>query len=149
MPSGRSRTNARVPDRLQRLISGDLKVEDLDDEEIMRGQLRSADGSFRGRPSAVVPRAFHDAIKAELVSRSDRKLQENLNEARATIVDLMLNKRTPAMVRLMAAQHVEARLIGPIPKEIQAKVETKKWEDVDGLLVDIEDDKDAPEISDL
>lgn len=145
MPSGSSRRNHRVPDRLEQLLSGAIKVEDLDDEEIMRGQLRSADGSFRGRPSAVVPRAFHDAIKAELVSRSDRKLQENLTDARTTIVELMLNRRTPAMVRLMAAQHVEARLIGPIPKEIQAKVETKKWEDVDGLLVDVDVEAEAEE----
>jgi len=139
VPSGSSRKNARVPDRLQQLLDGTIKVEDLDDEEIMRGQLRAADGSFRGRPSSVVPRAFHDAIKAELVNRSDRALQKNLADARTTMVDLMNNHRTPAMVRLMAAQHIEARLIGPIPKEIQARVETKKWEDVDGLLVDLDE----------
>lgn len=51
-----------IPDRYRMLMDGDITIDDLDEEEIMRGQLRNAAGDFRGRPPQFIPRTMMTQI---------------------------------------------------------------------------------------
>lgn len=126
-----------VPPRYEAFLSGELKVEDLDDEELRRGQLRDRDGGFKGRPSNVVPREFHKAIADELITRANGKMTRYIDVAVGVLMEIAENKRAPAVARNQAAIYLMERVVGKIPDKVQQEIVMKKYEnDLEAIVED-------------
>lgn len=139
--------------RLDMLISGELKVEDLTDEEIRRQQLMNSQGDFRGRPPMWVPREFAMAMQAEHFRRFKRDMSELVPDAVRAVKE-MLNSRhlSPGdAARLRAAELVMERNFGKVTQNVDQHVTVDKGKSfenyVEDALVDAEviDDLDAIE----
>jgi len=115
--------NYRVTGRYARFLAGDITVEDLDDEELARGRLRSSDGTFRGRPPTMLPTELVQAMKREWLGRAQEKLQTALlGSGIGTLVELA--KESPDdSVRLRAAQAIIERTMGKVPDKIEVAAE--------------------------
>lgn len=136
----------RISERMQAFLDGNLSVEDMDDEEIARGQFRSAEGDFRGRPSDFVPRKFHTALVAEQIRRWNFKVAQELDPALEALREIASGKhfsKTPADARMKAAIYLIERTAGKVPEKNEIKLEVQKWEeDIEGLLFDGSDEKE-------
>jgi len=128
-PRPRRKSNARVPDRYQQLIDGVITIDDLDEEEIIRGQLRDQNGHFSGHPPRAIPWTLHDALRATMEKRMQRKLMSSLPEVLDSLVRTARYDRSGA-ARVAAAQLILDRTLGKVPDkaEITTTV-TAKWED--------------------
>lgn len=113
----------RLQGRYAMLLQGVIKVEDLEDEELARGQLKAADGSWRGRPPKLVPRQLLDAMRGELVKRAHDNLQAALlGPGIKTLTDLAENAIDEG-VRLRAATAIIERVIGKVPDKVHIAAE--------------------------
>ena len=132
----------RINPKMQAIVDGTLDISELDDEEIRRGQFRSAQGTFQGRPTDMVPRKFHEALVRETIKRANLRMREELIPAINTLKEISENKRAPADARYKSAVYLIERVAGKVPEKSEVKVEVAKWEaDIEGLLY--EGDKDA------
>lgn len=130
-----SQSNGNAPDpnreekfylqgRYAALLRGELSVEDLDDEEVSRGQLRASDGTFRGRPPRVVPQDLVAAMRKEWLARAEAKLREALHDhGIGVFVELASNEMVDPAVRLRAADMIVQRTMGKVPDRIQIAAE--------------------------
>ena len=117
-------TYIRLQGRYALFIAGKITVEDLDDEELSRGQLRALDGSFRGRPPKVVPVELVQAMRREWLNRANTRLREALLEKGiGTLVMLADDARIDPAVRLKAAQMIIERTMGKVPDKIEVVAE--------------------------
>jgi len=126
--------------RMRDLAEGRLSVEDLDFEELQRGQLRDKNGNFTGRKPAILPRAWHERVAQELIRRGESEFRKNFNGALQAMVTLATNEKTPARERLAASQYVIERIMGKIPDKVETKSEITVFDQLvqDGsLLVDL------------
>ena len=135
--------------RTAQLLSGDLTIEELDDEEILRGQLRSADGSFSGNRRDMVPRKLADAFRRELIRRMEDRIAAHGIEAIETVVDVMRHGEGAQLSiheregsnRLKAAGMILDRIMGKPEQKTVVSGEVTIWQQAieDGsLLVDVE-----------
>jgi hypothetical protein len=108
-----------VSPRVQALLNGELDVSDLDNEELVRGYTRSADGTFRGRVPKVIPKAIHDRMVAELFQRSDAILRDSLIDAVETMRAVMTSPHADEGQRIKAAIWIFERLRGKTPDMLQ------------------------------
>lgn len=114
----------RLRGRYALFMSGKIKVEDLDDEEVARGQLRNAAGGFSGRPPTVVPAELVQAMRREWLSRAEEKLRNALLEKGiGTLTELAGSDRIDPAVRLRAATVLMERVMGKVPDKIQLAAE--------------------------
>lgn len=145
-----------MPPRYAALLAGDIKIEELDDEEIARGRLRASDGTFGGRPPVILPEQVRQMFKRELIRRMQGRFEDMAFEAIERMGITMKDgegsseSETEAGVtrtykegtgQAKAAQYIIERVMGPIPKEVTVKTEASPWEMVTqggGLVVDIE-----------
>ena len=124
-----------------RILNGDLKVEDLDVEELVRGRPRAADGSFRGAPPKMVPKAFHDACIRELMKRGQELYRDNYIEVIQVFVDIAKDTKQDASDRLRAAQYVWERIEGKIPQTVEFGAAQDPWQKlIDGIVAEVEDE---------
>ncbi|QLF84486.1 hypothetical protein SEA_RIE18_4 [Microbacterium phage Rie18] len=151
----RRRTKTRVVaererTRLELLVSGDLKIEELDDEEILRMQLKNANGDFRGRPPLWVPRSFALEMRAEFTRRFQGELNNMLPKALKAHKEILDSRHLAPgdAARMTAVKEVYDRTFGKVVQqtEVHATVEKKDFTDVVADVVmdlDIEEDEDA------
>jgi hypothetical protein len=139
--TGRPRTKAlvaRVPERYQAFVTGELSVEDLDDEEVFRGQIRNKNGTFSGTPPKAIPREFHQALVRELVTRMEQRFAQHVDLGYKTLVEIAANPRASADARYKSATYLIERVMGKIPEKQIVSATISKWEqDVEGLFVDV------------
>ena len=135
-----SKRNARVPDRYQALVKGEMSVEDLDDDELIQGRLRAVDGTFKGRVPNAIPRSLHKAVVKELVSRTERRLLADLEDMYAVLREIAEAPRAPAVARVQAATYLIERVSGKTPDKVEIHADVRKFEQLEGagLLMDIE-----------
>jgi hypothetical protein len=74
--------------RWQDYQAGRLKVEDLDWEELTRGQIRNASGNFRGGQPKVLPKAFHDELLRRAKEHGQEFFTRNVDVALNSLVNL-------------------------------------------------------------
>lgn len=124
----------RIPrdSRWAMLIDGRLSVDDLDDEELIRGQLRSKNGRFMGKPPTWVPRQFVEAMQRESVRRAADRWNHNLLAAQEELINIGHDQRVDAGVRLRALQYVIERSTGKIPERVEMSAQIKPWEQLMG-----------------
>lgn len=95
---------------------GKLPVSELDDEELSRGQIRKADGSFTA--NKVVHSDVHDQMVRKLFERSDEMLRANLLTAVGTFAEIAAGTAYEPQDRLKAAEFIFTRLRGKVPTEV-------------------------------
>lgn len=118
---------------MQEFIAG------LSNEELARGQLKAADGTFRGRPPSWVPRDFHREALRELMRRGRVLWQENYVEAVRVMTDIAMGKikgASPAE-RLKAAQYVVERMEGKIPDRVEVQVDAPWQEAIMDIVAEV------------
>ncbi|QLF84328.1 hypothetical protein SEA_KARATE_4 [Microbacterium phage Karate] len=137
----------REATRLELLIKGDLKIEDLDDEEILRMQLKNSNGDFRGRPPLWVPRAFALEMRAEFTRRFQGELNNMLPKALKAHKEILDSRHLAPgdAARMTAVKEVYDRTFGKVVQqtEVHATVEKKDFSDVVADVVmdlDMEED---------
>lgn len=141
------RTKRRIETtRLDMLISGELTIEDLDDEEIRKMQLRNKAGDFRGRPPLYVPHEMAMAFRQEHFRRFGREMAELVPDAIRAIRE-QLNSRhlSPGdATRLRAAELVLERNFGKVTQNVDQHVVVDKGKSFDDYvgeaLIDVEED---------
>ena len=109
-----------IPDdyetRWNRLLAGDLKVTDLDDEELARMRTRSRLGDFSGRPSKNIPRKLEQEMRAEFLKRQQQGLEDALPIALKALSDVA-NKGI-GRDRIAAAQILLERAMGKVAQTV-------------------------------
>lgn len=123
-------------------MSMDEFVAQLSPEELVRGQIKAKDGTFRGAPPMWVPRAFHRACIAELMRRGKRLWQENYLSAIETMTAIATGAggASPGE-RLKAAQFVIERLEGKIPERLIVTDEQPWALVLDDIVADVSDEQ--------
>lgn len=117
-------TYVRVTGRYALLLNGILKIEDLEDEELARGQLKDKNGQFRGRPPTMVPKELVQAMRREWLGRAESKLRAALMESGiGVLTELANDKSIDEGVRLRAAQTIIERTMGKVPDKIELRTE--------------------------
>lgn len=133
----RNSVTVHVSNRMQMFFNGEIKIEDLDDEEIRRGQFRSLDGDFKGRPSDMIPREFYNAVVRETIRRANNRFREEIEPAIETLHEIMENPRAPSDSRMKSAIYLIERVAGKVPEKNEVSIEVAKWEqDIDGLIIE-------------
>lgn len=130
----------RVPNRYQALVNGDIDIETITLEELLRGQLMDKNGKFTGRPPNVIPKAFHDMMVRELTKRMNAKFAGATEMAINTLMEIAGNPRAPADARFKAATYIVERLMGKVPDKQIVEATIAKWEiNLQGLIVDVDE----------
>lgn len=113
-----------MPSRYEMLMTGELKIEDLDDRELQRGQLLNRQGNFRGRPSNMIPRKFALAVQEEYKRRITLQMQDMLPSALKSLSSIVRFGDDVAAPRLPAVKEVLERTIGKVTdkKEVETTV---------------------------
>ena len=137
---GRKRTEGgyvKVNERMRKVISGEIALSELDEEELARGQLRGANGKFSGNAPLVVPRAMHAKMTTELFKRADDAMKSSLVNAVQTLTTIMESDLSDPKDKLKAAQWLIERVMGKTPEQLIVG-QQQPWEQ---LLVKITSDK--------
>lgn len=114
----------RMQGRYVDLIEGRILVEDLDDDELSRGQLKAKDGTFRGRPPRLIPNELVQAMRREWLGRAEAKLREALLKGGiGVLVELAENDTIDPAVRLRAADKIIERTMGKVPDRVTIATE--------------------------
>lgn len=100
--------------RMQALFLGELSVEELDDEELIRAMPRQPSGKF-GRPSKVLPRELHTRCVQELFARADARMQARILDVVDTMLAVATSEQASDSDRLKASQWIFERLRGKSP----------------------------------
>ena len=120
-PLDKKKINWELAPREVRWRYGKLPVDELNDEELSRGQIQREDGTWTNNPS--VPIEVHDEMVRKLFERADRRLQENLLDTVDSITEIAKGMAYEPADRLKAATWVFERLRGKVPTEIKIGVD--------------------------
>lgn len=116
-----------------------ISVDDLDIEELARGQLKDKNGRFTGRPPRLLPREIVDAMRNEHYKRVNGILESSLPDQVKTMIEISGNKKADPGVRLKAAIYVYERFMGKTPEKINITAETRVQDIVDDILYEVEE----------
>jgi len=127
-------------ERWSMLLDGTLTVHDLDDDEVRKMKVRSADGSFSGRgrrlPSHLIA-AFH----AEQIKRAKNVMHKSLVKA-AKLLDAVIDDPEASRAeQLKAADMILNRVMGKAPETIRVQADDKFTDllNAGGVLKDVRD----------
>lgn len=139
--SARRRQIDKLSPRMKDLEEGRISIEDLDMEELQRGQLRSADGRFHGPKPHHIPRAFHDAMQREISKRVQLMFNGEIKTGFDAIVEIAKDERASVTrERLAAAQYIIERGVGKIAEKQEITSEVTIFEQAvstGGFLMDL------------
>jgi hypothetical protein len=113
------RAHVRVGAQVAALIAGDLDISQVDDEELIRGQLRSRDGNFRGSPPVIVPRALYAEWVRREMETGFQSMIGDLGQIVQSVVGIAGDESLPANVRLKAAEMVMDRVYGKVRQHVE------------------------------
>lgn len=98
------------------ILRGEAGLDTWDEEELIRGQRRAANGKFMGRPPKVVPMAVHDELVRRKMTKAYDLLADSIYDAVAVLVEVAQDTEADPAVRVKAATEILNRTIGK-PKE--------------------------------
>lgn len=107
------------------ILRGDEDLSVWSDEELRRGQRKSARGRWEGRPPAVVPKAIHDELVRRTMDRATGLLVDNLVDAVQLLGEVVRDPAAKRSDRIRAADIIMNRVL---PKQITIKTEMAPWE---------------------
>ena len=126
-PADRQRIDWDKAPRHIKFKYGFLKADDLDDEELARGQIRLEDGSYT--KNGFVSAEIYAEFKNRLFERGDVLLREAYIDAVKTFAEISKNDSYEPQDRLKAAEFIFTRLRGKLPDVVELKA-SKPFEDV-------------------
>lgn len=115
-------------------------VDALDDEELARGQIKAQDGTFRGRPPSLVPRAFFNACQNAILKRGAIMWKDNYPLAMAAMMKIMNDDSVKPETRLKATQFVIERIEGKVPTVVQVSVEDPWQTALAGVVAEVSEE---------
>lgn len=115
--------------RWDQLIAGIISVDDLDNEELARGQCRDINGTFKGVAPKMVPKSLHDAMMRSLLSRAQEHFRAGLIDSVDALVSIAKGTAFEPADRIKAASIVIDRVMGKTP-EVLITAEAKPWETI-------------------
>lgn len=119
-----------LPDRYRLFAEGELTVDDLDEEEIMRGQFRNRNGDFRGGVPKIIPREFMVQVMERQKQIVQGEIAGLVTEATKTLQEVM-QKRNPQPgdnARVNAAKLILERYLGRVPENINLRAEVNTFD---------------------
>lgn len=116
-------------------------VDALDDQELARGQIKAVDGTFRGRPPQLVPRAFFNACQQAIMKRARVTWLEGYPEALKAIVAIANDKDVKTADRLKAAFFVAERIEGKAVQPMTVAVEDPWQTMLAGVVAEVSEDE--------
>lgn len=124
--------------RWQRLLDGDITVQDLDDDELREMRTKSRLGDFTGRPPGALPAKIAHAMRAEWLARAQAGLETALPTAVAALAEIAGNPRVPVKDRITAANLVVERGLGKVAEKVElTQHSADPWEDIlQGVVTD-------------
>lgn len=142
--TAKRRPRVRVTEQTAALAKGEVPVEEWDKEEVIRGQKRARDGTFRGRPSTLVPRPLYDELRRRTMEEVYEEVRKAAIPAATVLREMVEGKTEPDPARLRAAQEVLDRFIGKAPQKVEINAGVRPFEKVltGGIVRDVEEDDD-------
>lgn len=109
-----------------------LTVEDMDDEELRRGQCRLPNGRFEDRKGMhrLIKKDKYDKLVAEHMKRNNDKIRSQMDAALEVMCDIMNDDTCEPKDRMDAAKYIFERSAGKTPDKVDVKVSTQPWEDM-------------------
>ena len=126
----KSYVNPDIVDRMtryQKLLNGIISVEDLDDEELARGQCRASNGSFHNNPPRMMPKSIHDAMVQQLFVRANAQLRQDLMGAVKSLGQIASGEIYEPQDRIKAAGMIIDRVMGK-NADVVIHTQDKPWE---------------------
>lgn len=120
---GKVTVGANYNPRMMALMTEEISVEELDEEELARGMCRNPDGSWPAKIPDMVPKTLHDRMVRELFSRADEALRVNLLNAVNSVTKIATGEHVEPQVKLKAATWMFERLRGKVPDVVQVTQE--------------------------
>jgi hypothetical protein len=115
-----SKTTADILDGLE-------DVTEWDEEELLRGQRRSKNGNFVGRPPKVIAQAVYIERHRRTMKKATELLRQNTLKAVRVLVTVATDETAPRAVRVQAAQLIIERVLGKTPATIEIKADPAPW----------------------
>lgn len=143
-PRMKTKLSPKISDIQYRIERGEITMKDLvatmTPEELVRGQLMSSAGDFRGRPPAFIPAEFHTECMRELLRRGEDIWRNAYLKSIEVFAKLAADETLDAKDRMKAAQYVIERVAGKTPEKIEVAV-AQPWETIiGGIVAEAEDD---------
>lgn len=113
--------------RYQMFLARQIKIDELDDEELMAFGFRKADGKIF-KPKNI-PREMVTQFTRAIFDRSLDKLKSSALEAANTLASIMVDPSVDASVRRMAAESILDRTIGKAPLQVSLTANAP-WETI-------------------
>lgn len=131
-----------APTRHQQLITGRLKVADLDDDEIKHRRGRNAGGNFANMYNAYTPPGLLRSMAAEADRRAIARLREQAPQVSEVMADIAMNPDEDAADRLRAVAMLLDRAWGKVPDKIVISAEST-WDELDDVEVQRDDEPEV------
>jgi hypothetical protein len=134
--SGTIRTSRTVMD----VFDPEFDLEELDDEELLRGRKRDVEGGWRGNNPRAIPADYHRRAMKELFRRAELQLQVHLPAATKALTEIATGSDVDTAQQRMAAQWVIERVMGKTPDKVEI-TKADPWADaIEGVAVDAEEE---------
>lgn len=122
--------------RMFKLLSGEISIEDLDTEELARGQLRNKNGTFQGRPPLLIPRQFHERAMREIVMRGEEVFRKDFVDAVKLMGNIVRDTEAKDETRMKAATYIIDRIMGKPKEQIEFTGEQPWKVLLEGIIVE-------------
>lgn len=119
----------KINERQRQLQAGEINLDDLDEEELVRGRLKGPDGKFHGSGSDFVSRAMYQKMTSELFKRANDAMKTNLVDAVKTLTDIMNGAEMDPKDRMKAAQWIVERVMGKMPETVTVRQDAP-WQSI-------------------
>lgn len=106
----------QVGQRNSAILRGEEDRSVWSEEELIRGQRRSASGRWQGSRPKVVPTLLHDELVKRKMTKAYELLSESVLDAVQVLVDVAKDQEADPNVRIKAATEILNRTVGK-PKE--------------------------------
>lgn len=110
----------RAGERWAALLSGQITVADLDEEELAKMRVRGADGGFTGRRPAL-PSHIAAAMQAESLKRAVDLFREAAPKAVKGLIEIANDPDVKPADRIRAYQLVMERSLGKVPDTVRVE----------------------------
>lgn len=117
--------------RAELLSHGFIDVDDLEDEELLRGMCRKPDGTFNGS-NKPIPKAMYDKLVSRLFERANEKMRETLIDAVDALGVIIKGDAFEASDRIRASDIIITRVLGKPRETIDLNVGIKPYEQILG-----------------
>ncbi len=111
------------------VLHGEVDLSIFDDEELLGGRKRSADGSFKGRPPQVLPTEFLHELNRRRFSRAHALLASSLEDTIRMLLSIVNSEESADSDRIKAAEILLDRTLGKPTERVQLGIDGEpKWQ---------------------